>query len=106
QFLSKAPADPSGVWPCLPVCEAMESIASPHIAKGFVVGVHNSRGAHFRAEGGGQERELAARYRGWSQQLAFQYPYVASVLEAVAASYDREAEWRDSEAKVTKRLRH
>ena len=84
----------------------MESIASPEIGRGFSVGVHNSRGAHWRGEGGAQERELAAKYRGWSQKLAFEYPYVASVLEEIAASYDREAEWHDSEAKVSKRLRH
>jgi addiction module HigA family antidote len=105
-LLSKAPPESTGVWPCLPVCEAMERIASQDIAKGFIVGVHNARGAHWRGEGGGQERELAAKYRGWSQQLAFDYPYVGSVLESIAASYDREAEWHDSEAKVSKRLRH
>lgn len=106
EFLSKAPAENNDVWPCLPVCEAMERIASPEIARGFFIGVHNGRGAVFRGEGGEQERELAAQYRGWSQQLAFEYPYVASVLEDIAASYDREAEWHDSEAKVSKRLRY
>jgi len=106
QLLSKAPPENTGVWPCVPVREAMERIASPEIARGLVIGVRNARGAHFRAAGGGQERELAAKYRGWSQQLAFEYPYVASVLEDIAASYDREAESHDSEAKVSKRLRH
>lgn len=106
QLLAKAPAENADVWPCAPVCEAMERIASPQIARGFVIGVHNSRGAHWRGEGGGQERDLAAKYRGWSQKLAFEYPYVARVLEDIAASYDREAEWHDSEAKVSKRLRH
>jgi hypothetical protein len=106
QLLAKAPADGTGVWPCAPVCEAMERIASPEIAKGFLIGVHNSRGAVWRGEGGAQERDLAASYRGWSQKLAFEYPYVASVLEGIAASYAREAEWHDSEAKVSKRLRH
>lgn len=106
QLLSKAPAEDTSVWPCLPVCEAMERIASSEIARGFIIGVHNARGAHFRREGGEQERELAAQYRGWSQQLAFEYPYVASVLEDIAASYDREAAWHDSEAKVRQRLWH
>lgn len=106
QLLSKAPAADNGVWPCLPVCEAIERIASHDIADGFVIGVHNSRGAHWRGEGGAQERELAGRYRNWAQQLAFEYPYVGSVLERIAASYDREAEWHDSEANVRKRLRH
>lgn len=106
ELLSKAPPENTGVWPCLPVGEAMERIASQEIAKGFVIGVHNARGAHWRGEGGGQERVLAAKYRGWSQQLTFDYPYVGSVVESIAASYDREAEWHDSEAKVSKRLRH
>lgn len=106
QLLAKAPAESTGVWPCSPVCEAMERIAAPEIAKGFPIGVHNSRGAHWRSEGGSQERELTAKYRGWSQKLAFEYPYVASVLEEIAASYNRQAEWHDSEAKVSKRLRH
>lgn len=106
QLLAKAAPDGAGGWPPVPVCEAMESIASSEIAKGFSVGVRNSRGAVWRGEGGAQERELATKYRTWSQKLAFQYPYVASVLEEIAASYDREAEWHDSEATVSKRLRH
>ncbi|MEX2283673.1 MAG: HigA family addiction module antitoxin [Gemmatimonadota bacterium] len=106
QLLANAPPDSTGIWPCTPVSEAIERIASPEIAKGFLIGVHNSRGAHWRGEGGAQERELAIKYRGWSQKLAFEYPYVASVLEEIAASYDREAEWHDSEAKVGKRFRH
>jgi hypothetical protein len=108
QLLSRAQADGNGVWPCLPVCEVMESVASQQIATGFGVGVYNARGVHSRSpgEGGIQERELAAKYRDWAQRLAFDYPYVGSVLESVAATYDREAEWRDSEAKVRKRLQY
>ena len=106
QLLATAPPESTGAWPCVQVCEALERVASPEIAKGFVISLRNSRGAHWRGEGGAQERELAAEYRGWSQKLAFEYPYVASVLENTAASYDREAEWHDSEAKVSKRLRH
>ena len=35
QLLSKAPAEEDGSWPCLPVCEAMERIASQQIGSGF-----------------------------------------------------------------------
>jgi len=105
QLLSRAPAQENGVWPCLPVCEVMERIASQEMAKGFGVGVYNARGVQWRGEGGSQERELAATYRGWAQQLAFDYPYVGSVLESIATSYEREGEWHDSEAKVRRRLR-
>jgi addiction module HigA family antidote len=106
QLLSRSPAGENGVWPCDPVCQAMEEIASPHIGIGFEVGTRNSRGAHWRGEGGEQERELAAKYRGWVERLHYDYPYVGSVLEGIASSYEREAGWQDSEAKITKRLRY
>lgn len=104
QLLAKAPEGENGMWPCEPVCEAMEGIASPEIGRGFYIGVHNSRGAHYRGEGGEQERELAAKYRGWAERLHFDYPYVGGVIEGIAASYERYAGWEDSEAKITKRL--
>lgn len=106
QLLARAPTGETGVWPCEAVCQTMEEIASPEIAKGFYIGVHNSRGAHWRGEGGEQERDLAAKYRAWAERLHFDYPYVGGVLEGIASSYEREAGWQDSEAKITKRLRH
>jgi hypothetical protein len=57
-------------------------------------------------KGGKQERELAAKYRNWSRQLAFEYPYVANLVAQIAHSYDRDAAWEDSEEAVRKRLRH
>ena len=82
----------------------MERVGSQEIARGFSIGVHNARGVHWRGEGGAQERVLAAKYRRWAQQLAFNYHYVGSVLESIAVSYDREAEWQDSESSVRRRL--
>lgn len=106
QLLSKAPAENDGGWPCIPVCEAMEKIASREIGRGFAVGVYNSRGVHSRGmdEGGDQERELAAKYRGWAKLHAFDYPYVSRVLESIAAGYDRDAEREDNERLIEKRL--
>lgn len=105
QLLARAPSGSEGTWPCTEVCEAMERIGSPELARGFQIGVHNSRGAVVRGEGGTQERDLAGKYRGWARTLAFEFPHVASVLEAIASSYDRQGEWHDSEAKVSHRLR-
>ncbi len=105
QLLSRATAEEEGSWPRLPVCEVMERIASPHIGTGFRVGVYNGRGVHWREEGGAQERNLAAKYRGLAQQCAFDYPYVSGVLESIAGNYDREAEWHDAEMTIEKRLR-
>ena len=110
ELLSKdePPAEGNGGWPCLPVCEAMERIASQRIGEGFNIGVFNGRGASSRGmdEGGTQERELAAKYRGWAKLRAFGYPYVSRVLESIAASYDRDAEREDAEVKIRKRLGH
>ena len=106
QLLSRSPEDEDGAWPCKSVCEVMEELASTDIGRGFQNGVVNSRGAHWRGEGGEQERELAARYRTLAEQLRFEYPYVGAVLEDIAVSYERQASWHDSEAKVTKRLRN
>ena len=106
QLLAKAPEGENGMWPCEAVCEAMEGIASPEVGRGFCIGVRNSRGAHWRSKGGEQERELAAKYRAWAERLHFDYPYVGGLLEDIAASYEREAAWQDSEAKITKRLRY
>ena len=108
ELLSRAPSGEDGGWPCLPVCEAMERIASQHIGIGFSIGVFNGRGARWGSidEGGAQERELAAKYRGWAQQRAFDYPYVSSVLNGIAADYVQEAKMEDTEVKIGKRLGH
>ncbi len=106
QILSGASAEEDGSWPCLPVCEAMEKVASRDIGVGFSMGVHNSRGMTSRAfgEGGAQERALAAKYRNWSERRAFDYPFVSSVLKDIADDYDRQAAWEDDEAEVEARL--
>ena len=84
----------------------MQSIASPHIERGFLVAVRNARGPHSRRmeDGGEQERELAAKYRAWSRRLSFEYPYVSGVLERIADDYEREGTWHDSDAGVRMRL--
>ena len=104
QLLSRAPADADGLWPCRSICEVMEIVSAEHIARGFHIGVNNARGVHWRGEGGDQERELAAKYRSWAQQLDFEFPYVSSVLERIASGYDHDAKREDSRADVSQRL--
>jgi addiction module HigA family antidote len=104
QLLAKSPPDPDGVWPCASVREALEDAASTDIARGMEMGVYNSRGAHWRGEGGDQERALADKYRNWSRHFQFESPYVADVLEQIASSYDRDAAREDAEEAARKRL--
>ncbi|MBM2811847.1 MAG: helix-turn-helix protein [Chloroflexi bacterium] len=106
QFLARSSPGPDGAWPRPEVCEAMEETASPEVATGFIVGVHNARGAVWRGRGGAQERELAAKYRTRSQELAIEFPYVSRVLEDLAESYDRDAQRHDADAEVRERLEY
>ena len=108
QLLSRAPAVEDGSWPCRPVCEVLQTIASPDVASGFEVGVRNARGVHSRSldEGGAQERALSAKYRAYAERLTFDYPYVANILERIAKAYDWEAEREDSEVLRRKRLQY
>ncbi len=104
KFLARAPANDDGVWPCRPVCDALEWMASEKVGLGFEIGARNSRGVQRREEGGNQERELAARYRGWARELVHEFPYVGSVLERIATSYEDDAKLWDNQANVSKRI--
>jgi hypothetical protein len=70
------------------------------------IGRRNARGAHWRGEGGGDERGLASQYRRWSKAVLFEYPFTARFLGDLARSYDHEAVWNDTDASVSKRLRY
>ena len=108
QFLSKAPSEKDSPWPCRSVCEVLEATNSANVAKGFKIGVYNARGVVSRnlEEGGAQERELSVRYRTWAKRMAFDYTYVASILEGIADGYERDAEREDSDVLAMKRLEH
>lgn len=106
QLLARSAPGPDGSWPSPAVCDALENIASPEIGVGFRVGLYNSRGAVWRGEGGGQERGLATQYRTRAAEIAIEYPYVSGVLEDIARSYDRDAQWHDNESALRHRLGH
>lgn len=93
-----------GIWPCPPVREVFEGIASMEMAKGMQMGRYNARGAHWRAPGGGQERALSDQYRAWAKVVVYQHPFTAKLLNEMAKQYDREAEFHDNEGDVRKRI--
>ncbi len=84
----------------------LEECGTSEMASGMQMGAYNSTNMHPhpRGEGGAEERELGTRYRNWSRRLAFEYPFVARMLEDIAADYDCHAEWQDSRAAVRRRL--
>ncbi len=99
-WLSCCPADPDGLWPCLPVRELLEDSTAENIRSGFECGVRNNRGAHSRGilDGGEQERTLADHYRGLAQPLVGSYPNTAECLIEIARGYEHEARWHDDDA--------
>ena len=105
-LLAHASVGNDGVWPCEPVRDVMEEVQSEKMMRGAHTGVFNSRGVHFRGEGGDEERELAEKYRRWGQALQLSHPFVASnLLMELAKMYDWEASREDTEAGVRRRLR-
>ena len=103
KLMSAVSTGKDGVWPCEAVRDVLEEIGSPDIATGIEIGVYNSRGVHFRGEGGGQERELAAKYRNWARKLSA-YPYLSRTVEQIARRYDRDGDREDAVAAVHRRL--
>jgi hypothetical protein len=78
---------------------------SEHIGRGLHVALRNARGAHWRGEGGAQERVIAAKYGGWAKAMEYTHPRVAAILHELEESYLREAEYEDNDAKITRRMR-
>ena len=107
KLFSNAPAGEDGAWPNEAVRDVMEDLRSEDISSGAHTGLYNARGVHWRGEGGGQERELADKYRAWADTLQFTHPFVASsLLMSMVNTYEREAEQHDTEAGIRRRLRH
>ena len=100
QILANAPAGADGAWPCEPVRDLLDAIASPRLGLGFVVGKRNLRGVTTRGvfDGGAQETSLAESYREDAQLIAAQWPTTANLLRGIADSYKNDSLREDNEA--------
>lgn len=106
KLLSHAPSDADGVWPGLTVRDVLEQVANEHIELGLRTALYNSRGVHFRGEGGSEERQIAAKYGRWADAIEYTHPRVAAILRNMERSYIRDAEWEDNDAKIARRMRY
>ncbi|MFL0373036.1 HigA family addiction module antitoxin [Paenibacillus amylolyticus] len=103
-LFSKSPHGEDGIWPCEPVRDVIEEIVTEKFSNGVLTGLYNARGAHFRGEGGDQERELSERYNKSADLLEFKYPRVAEIHRKMARSYQSDAIQEDRSAKIRRRL--
>ena len=105
QLLSRIdPVPEDAPWPRTEVCEVLERTGTKDIGVGFCIGVQNARGVHSREADGEPERRLEARFEELASEWVFDYPFVASLLEEIAADYRREARWHDARGELRKRL--
>jgi hypothetical protein len=95
--LSRAPADPDGLWPCQAVRDVLESVPTDKILEGFIVGVSNQRGVVSKSitEGGEQERELARKYKDLASKVKVSWPRTALTLRRIAERYELDARRED-----------
>lgn len=102
QILAHAPDDQDGFWPCLAVLDLLERPELEDMRRGFSIGVFNKRGmtSRFPTEGGEQERVLSRSFSEMAAKVLHTHPLVASVLESIAMSYDRDAQKEDIEARL------
>ncbi|WP_312162012.1 HigA family addiction module antitoxin [Phenylobacterium sp.] len=105
KLFAEAPEGADGIWPCEPVREVMEEIQTKELASGAHTGLYNARGAHWRGEGGSEERELAERYLRSARLLQYSHPFVAAVHSDMAKTYEHEASYHDTEADIRRRIR-
>ena len=103
QVLANAPVGRDGIWPCEPVRDLLDSLASHHVGIGFVIGKSNLRGVTSRTlfEGSQQERSLADRGLDDAARIAAKWPLTAQLLRELAASYKSEASREDQQADWT-----
>ena len=101
-LLSRASAT-GGDWPCTAVCEVMEAVRSEELADGFISGKRGARGVVV-GDPAPQDRALAMTFRQWAERRRADFPFLSSVLQRLAASYDSSAEHWDRVREIDKRL--
>ncbi|WP_342612997.1 hypothetical protein [Burkholderia ambifaria] len=99
QLLAHAkPKSENGAWPPNAIATLLDDLAANRIERGIEIERFNMRGTVTKAigEGGRQERDLAARYRIWTEQTSS--PRTAALLERIADGWDADARRADISA--------
>jgi hypothetical protein len=100
EVLAYVPPDTDGLWPAEPVRDLIEDISSPKFDEGLHTGRINSRGITTRnpADGGSQERALAAHHRAWADRVSDRWPRTGALLRQIADHYEEWARREDDQS--------
>jgi len=100
EVLAYVPPDADGLWPAEPVRDLAEDLSSPKLEEGLHTGRFNSRGITFRspADGGDQERALAAQHRAWADRVSDRWPRTGALLRQIADHYEEWARREDDQS--------
>lgn len=102
KLLHYTPAEDSDkAWPSIPIRNLLQRLQAEHIERGIVLENFNSRGVTSRAmfEGGGQERELEARWREYADRMGARWSRAKAVCVEIADQWRRQAEQEDEHAR-------
>jgi hypothetical protein len=100
--LARVPKAADGHWPCLAARRLVETGSYPELMTGLVIAHRNLRGVTVRnfAEGGVQERALAASLRSSADAVEEDFPNTALMLRDLARAYERWGEREDVSARA------
>ena len=102
QILAYAPPDSEdGAWPCRPVRDVIEELASEEIDRGIAISRFNQRGVFTKDpfEGGKKERAIADQYRSWAE-VTRKWPRTSALLRQIAYDWDYNAKRADTEVQL------
>ena len=105
QLLAGCGLGEDGIWPREEVRQVFEKISSQEISRGMEINRYNSRGASIRGPGATEEIGLAKTYHEHADALMNEMPFTSRMLRNLASSYERDAEWWNSDERVRRRLR-
>jgi hypothetical protein len=82
--------------------EIVEELKSDSVDEHIQIKIFNSRGVTTRAfaEGGDQERSLAALFKSYRDKVKFKYPRVAKIFTNLMREYERYANYEDCVAQL------
>ena len=95
-MLANCPVDPNdGVWPVQYIRDVLEEICNQDIIAGINIAKHNALGFHYvdRANPGKYWEEKAIKCKEDARQLRFKYPKTSELLEILAKSFYRDAQY-------------